>query len=85
MEKRLVARPGYRYLKHDSIICSWNDSVILLWYLSMCDVIKNELFTMINMNTLGVNIIYHFQSKNLVVTGKAIEKTNIDKLECDLM
>lgn len=33
---------------------------------------------MIKINRFGADIIYHFQSKNLVVTGKAIEKINTD-------
>lgn len=84
-ENRRVARSGYRYLKCDRIICSWNVSVFLMWYLSVHDVINNIIFTMVNINRLGADIMYHFQSKSLVVAGKAFEKTKIDLLECDIM
>lgn len=84
-ENRPVATSGYRYLNFDRIICSWNVPVFLMSYLSVHDVINDIIFTMININRLGADIMYHFQSKSLVVTGKAFEKTKIDLLECDTM
>lgn len=56
-----------------------------MWYLRVHDVINNIIFTMVNINRLGADIMYHFQSKSLVVTGKVFEKTKIDLFECDVM
>lgn len=40
---------------------------------------------MVNINRLEADIMYHFQSKSLVVTGKVFEKTKIYLFVCDVM